>query len=168
MSKSGFKPPQLKDKNKWYCLLFHTELHVLLPSFCSFFIRYLLRTLPYKDNELIKLVTIELCYISDLLKYENIHHYRSQTFQHFIKVALTKNPKKRPTADKLLEVCTSCEVTVFINYAFQELNHLLFLSIFKAHRDYFHTIVISFLLPLLFSIRLCWANTCPETRLESC
>ncbi|XP_061172597.1 mitogen-activated protein kinase kinase kinase kinase 3-like isoform X4 [Saccostrea echinata] len=44
MSKSGFKPPQLKDKNKW-----------------------------------------------------------SQIFQHFIKVALTKNPKKRPTADKLLE-----------------------------------------------------------------
>ncbi|XP_056022826.1 mitogen-activated protein kinase kinase kinase kinase 5-like isoform X10 [Ostrea edulis] len=44
MSKSGFKPPQLKDKNKW-----------------------------------------------------------SQTFQHFIKVALTKNPKKRPTAEKLLE-----------------------------------------------------------------
>lgn len=44
MSKSGFKPPQLKDKNKW-----------------------------------------------------------SQVFQHFIKVALTKNPKKRPTADKLLE-----------------------------------------------------------------
>ncbi|KAL3872660.1 hypothetical protein ACJMK2_035874 [Sinanodonta woodiana] len=44
MSKSGFKPPQLKDKNKW-----------------------------------------------------------SHVIQHFIKVALTKNPKKRPTADKLLE-----------------------------------------------------------------
>ncbi|XP_074662772.1 mitogen-activated protein kinase kinase kinase kinase 5-like isoform X4 [Tubulanus polymorphus] len=44
MSKSGFKPPTLKDKNKW-----------------------------------------------------------SAPFQHFIKVALTKNPKKRPTADKLLE-----------------------------------------------------------------
>ncbi|XP_078313219.1 mitogen-activated protein kinase kinase kinase kinase 5-like isoform X5 [Crassostrea virginica] len=44
MSKSGFKPPQLKDKTKW-----------------------------------------------------------TQIFQHFIKVALTKNPKKRPTAEKLLE-----------------------------------------------------------------
>ncbi|KAK3092686.1 hypothetical protein FSP39_005890 [Pinctada imbricata] len=44
MSKSGFKPPQLKDKTKW-----------------------------------------------------------SQIFQHFIKVALTKNPKKRPMAEKLLE-----------------------------------------------------------------
>ncbi|GFO04072.1 mitogen-activated protein kinase kinase kinase kinase [Plakobranchus ocellatus] len=44
MSKSGFKPPQLKDKNKW-----------------------------------------------------------SPVFQHFIKVALTKNPKKRPSADKLIE-----------------------------------------------------------------
>ncbi|VDI61397.1 mitogen-activated protein kinase kinase kinase kinase 3 [Mytilus galloprovincialis] len=45
MSKSGFKPPTLKDKTKW-----------------------------------------------------------SPVFHHFIKVALTKNPKKRPTADKLLEV----------------------------------------------------------------
>ncbi|KAL5009247.1 hypothetical protein ScPMuIL_014828 [Solemya velum] len=44
MSKSGFKSPQLKDKNKW-----------------------------------------------------------STVFQHFVKVALTKNPKKRPSADKLLE-----------------------------------------------------------------
>ncbi|XP_045171077.2 mitogen-activated protein kinase kinase kinase kinase 3-like isoform X2 [Mercenaria mercenaria] len=44
MSKSGFKPPQLKDKNKW-----------------------------------------------------------SPVFQHFVKVALTKNPKKRPAAEKLLE-----------------------------------------------------------------
>ncbi|KAL8620008.1 hypothetical protein ACOMHN_015290 [Nucella lapillus] len=44
MSKSGFKPPQLKDKNKW-----------------------------------------------------------TTVFQHFVKVALTKNPKKRPPADKLLE-----------------------------------------------------------------
>ncbi|XP_052766523.1 mitogen-activated protein kinase kinase kinase kinase 3-like isoform X2 [Mya arenaria] len=44
MSKSGFKPPQLKDKSKW-----------------------------------------------------------SSSFQLFIKVALTKNPKKRPSAEKLLE-----------------------------------------------------------------
>ncbi|XP_060571002.1 mitogen-activated protein kinase kinase kinase kinase 3-like [Ruditapes philippinarum] len=44
MSKSGFKPPTLKDKNKW-----------------------------------------------------------SSVFHNFIKVALTKNPKKRPAADKLLE-----------------------------------------------------------------
>ncbi len=45
MSKSGFKPPTLKDKDKW------------TPSFHS-----------------------------------------------FIKIALTKNPKKRPSAEKLLEV----------------------------------------------------------------
>jgi len=45
MSKSGFKPPTLKDKLKW---------------------------------------TI--------------------TFQNFVKYALTKNPKKRPSAEKLLEV----------------------------------------------------------------
>ncbi|KAK6195416.1 hypothetical protein SNE40_000852 [Patella caerulea] len=44
MSKSGFKPPQLKDKNKW-----------------------------------------------------------SPVLQHFVKLALTKNPKKRPSAEKLLE-----------------------------------------------------------------
>lgn len=44
MSKSGFKPPELKDKNKW-----------------------------------------------------------SPSFHSFVKVALTKNPKKRPTADKLLQ-----------------------------------------------------------------
>ncbi|KAH9374611.1 hypothetical protein HPB48_016654 [Haemaphysalis longicornis] len=43
MSKSGFKPPQLRDKAKW-----------------------------------------------------------SQNFHHFVKVALTKNPKKRPTAERLL------------------------------------------------------------------
>lgn len=45
MSKSGFKPPTLKDRDKW-----------------------------------------------------------SQTFHNFVKVALTKNPKKRPTAEKLLQV----------------------------------------------------------------
>jgi [mitogen-activated protein kinase] kinase 5 len=44
MSKSGFKPPTLKDKEKW-----------------------------------------------------------SPTFHNFVKVALTKNPKKRPTAEKLLQ-----------------------------------------------------------------
>ncbi|XP_074028055.1 MAP4K3-like protein hppy isoform X2 [Leptinotarsa decemlineata] len=44
MSKSGFKPPTLKDKERW-----------------------------------------------------------SPTFHHFVKVALTKNPKKRPTAEKLLQ-----------------------------------------------------------------
>jgi mitogen-activated protein kinase kinase kinase kinase 5 len=44
MSKSGFKPPTLKDKDKW-----------------------------------------------------------SQTFHSFIKTSLTKNPKKRPTADRLLQ-----------------------------------------------------------------
>jgi len=31
-------------------------------------------------------------------------YFRSHTFHNFIKVALTKNPKKRPPADKLLEV----------------------------------------------------------------
>lgn len=45
MSKSGFKPPTLKDRDKW-----------------------------------------------------------SPIFHNFVKIALTKNPKKRPTADKLLEV----------------------------------------------------------------
>lgn len=29
--------------------------------------------------------------------------YRSPTFHNFVKVALTKNPKKRPTAEKLLQ-----------------------------------------------------------------
>lgn len=29
---------------------------------------------------------------------------RTQTFHHFLKLALTKNPKKRPTAEKLLQV----------------------------------------------------------------
>lgn len=47
MSKSGFKPPTLKDRDKW-----------------------------------------------------------SPTFHNFVKVALTKNPKKRPTAEKLLQVTT--------------------------------------------------------------
>lgn len=48
MSKSGFKPPTLKDKEKW-----------------------------------------------------------SNNFHSFIKIALTKNPKKRPSAEKLLEVLAS-------------------------------------------------------------
>lgn len=48
MSKSGFKPPTLKDRDKW-----------------------------------------------------------SPTFHTFVKVALTKNPKKRPTAEKLLQVIFS-------------------------------------------------------------
>jgi hypothetical protein len=30
--------------------------------------------------------------------------HRSPTFHNFVKVALTKNPKKRPTAEKLLQV----------------------------------------------------------------
>jgi len=30
--------------------------------------------------------------------------YRTQNFHNFIKVALTKQPKRRPTSDKLLEV----------------------------------------------------------------
>lgn len=30
--------------------------------------------------------------------------YRSNSFHHFVKMALTKNPKKRPTAEKLLQV----------------------------------------------------------------
>ncbi|XP_047735861.1 mitogen-activated protein kinase kinase kinase kinase 3-like [Hyalella azteca] len=52
MSKSGFKPPTLKDKNKW-----------------------------------------------------------TPTFHNFLKVALTKNPKKRPPADKLLlHVFVSCDL----------------------------------------------------------
>lgn len=29
---------------------------------------------------------------------------RTQNFHHFLKLALTKNPKKRPTAEKLLQV----------------------------------------------------------------
>ncbi len=48
MSKSGFKPPTLKDRDKW-----------------------------------------------------------SQNFHSFIKVSLTKNPKKRPSAERLLEVSAS-------------------------------------------------------------
>jgi serine/threonine protein kinase len=64
MSKSGFKPPQLKDKNKW-----------------------------------------------------------SQTFHSFIKVALTKNPKKRPTADRLMEV-----LLYFCIICFKPLNYFFFLT----------------------------------------
>lgn len=29
---------------------------------------------------------------------------RTQNFHHFLKLALTKNPKKRPTAERLLQV----------------------------------------------------------------
>lgn len=54
MSKSGFKPPTLKEKDKW-----------------------------------------------------------SPTFHNFIKTALTKNPKKRPTAERLLQhAFVSCEMSI--------------------------------------------------------
>ena len=54
MSKSGYKPPTLKDKDKW-----------------------------------------------------------SSTFHSFIKLALTKSPKKRPSADKLLQVTRPATTSSF-------------------------------------------------------
>ncbi|OWK10059.1 hypothetical protein Celaphus_00005675, partial [Cervus elaphus hippelaphus] len=33
----------------------------------------------------------------------DLHPMRSNSFHHFVKMALTKNPKKRPTAEKLLQ-----------------------------------------------------------------
>jgi len=54
MSKSGFKPPTLKDRDKW-----------------------------------------------------------SPTFHNFVKIALTKNPKKRPTAEKLLQVILIISLLVY-------------------------------------------------------
>jgi mitogen-activated protein kinase kinase kinase kinase 5 len=72
MSKSGFKPPTLKDRDKWYFTFIHT-------------------------NKLLYMIILCLKFI----------YFRSPTFHNFIKISLTKNPKKRPTADKLLMVCTS-------------------------------------------------------------
>ena len=40
--------------------------------------------------------------------------WRAQTFQNFVKVLLTKNPKKRPPADKMLEVMTLFNSSHFI------------------------------------------------------
>lgn len=48
----------------------------------------------------------------DLLHCYNIYHHdikyfsilRSNDFHHFVKITLTKNPKKRPSSDKLLQV----------------------------------------------------------------
>ena len=42
-----------------------------------------------------------------LIVNESFFLYRSPTFHNFVKVALTKNPKKRPTAEKLLLVTMS-------------------------------------------------------------
>lgn len=40
-----------------------------------------------------------------VVKFETfIKYFRSPTFHNFAKVALTKNPKKRPNAEKLLQV----------------------------------------------------------------
>lgn len=55
MSKSGFRPPALKDKKKW-----------------------------------------------------------TENFQNFVKLSLTKQPKRRPAADKLLEVCVSYLLSILI------------------------------------------------------
>lgn len=63
MSKSGFKPPTLKDRDKW-----------------------------------------------------------SPTFQNFVKVALTKNPKKRPTAEKLLQVLKNNFFFFLLNILMSNLN----------------------------------------------
>lgn len=41
------------------------------------------------------------------LLYLKLFFFRSPVFQHFVKVALTKNPKKRPTAERLLQVIFS-------------------------------------------------------------
>ena len=84
MSKSGFKPPQLKERSKWYNFLFH------LSHFAFHFM--------FIFNHDIFLV----CFISSI---DRIFVYkRSTSFHNFVKVVLTKNPKKRPTAEKLLEV----------------------------------------------------------------
>lgn len=48
---------------------------------------------------------VHTCFIYIILNEFHTLIFRTQIFQHFIKVALTKNPKKRPTAEKLLEVC---------------------------------------------------------------
>lgn len=60
MSKSGFKPPTLRDRERW-----------------------------------------------------------TSTFHNFVKTALTKNPKKRPTADKLLQVMLIHSLLrLFMNFSF--------------------------------------------------
>lgn len=67
MSKSGFKPPTLKDRDKW-----------------------------------------------------------SPTFHNFVKVALTKNPKKRPTAEKLLQVAIYFNLLMYIYFFTCNFDWLLF------------------------------------------
>lgn len=44
-----------------------------------------------------------------LLEYFTV--FRSPTFHNFVKISLTKNPKKRPTAEKLLMV----SMVIFVN-----------------------------------------------------
>lgn len=72
MSKSGFKPPTLKDRDKW-----------------------------------------------------------SPTFHNFVKIALTKNPKKRPTAEKLLQVILILLLVILI---------LLLVNLIYPQKRYFHKI----------------------------
>ena len=76
MSKSGFKPPTLKDRDKW-----------------------------------------------------------SPTFHNFVKVALTKNPKKRPTAEKLLQVFCYFIISRFTYkiYIFQNILRRKFYSKYIVH-----------------------------------
>jgi len=58
---------------------------------------------------------------------------RSQTFQNFVKVLLTKNPKRRPPADKMLEVRRLA--VVLIQFSFCDHDHVMIAISFSHGHD---------------------------------
>jgi len=98
MSKSGFKPPQLKDKTKWWvCLLI---CFYKLFVFCEKVILVVIVSKPLSCG-MVQYVCVKYYNVSEG-KFSVI--CRTQNFHNFVKVTLTKQPKRRPTSDKLLEV----------------------------------------------------------------
>lgn len=67
---------------------------------------------------------------------------RSPTFHNFVKVSLTKNPKKRPTADKLLMVSIHfnhliLKLSYFVNLALKSKYIIKFISVTMLFCCYF-------------------------------
>lgn len=56
---------------------------------------------------------------------------RTNNFHHFVKIALTKNPKKRPTADRLLQVRSALPLENIYDY--HSVIFLCITSLFLQH-----------------------------------
>jgi len=65
--------------------------------------------------------------------------FRTQNFHNFVKVALTKQPKRRPTSDKLLEVRFGL---VYLSY-FVTFVEFILSRTFCAKHSWLHSVTVS-------------------------